>query len=424
MKRIITSSALLAAGLAGLQAANEYGLTPMESSKFWTVSGALRGFYDDNPTTLPDDSPGKTETWGFEVLPSVTFNFPMERTYVAFGYQYSFKYYTEDVFSKHDDQAHQVRLKFEHKFSDRYRLRLEDSFVYATEPEILDESISTPIRTEADGIRNNLPITFNAKITERIGAELGYQNIYVDYFDNGPASRRALLNRMEHLIHVDGRYNLQETIVGLAGYQFGYSDYNGNQPLYVATPTPTSEIRDNLSHYFYAGVEATLMRDLTLGAKAGAQYTEFDDADESNWTPYFDVSGTYTYLPGSFVRLGFKNMRAATDVVGFNPNFIPGATSPTLDQEFTLVYAQVTHRITPNLTGTLTGGYQNSRYFGGSADGDTEDYFSVGVYLNYRITTHFSTEAGYTYSKLLSDVTSSFREFSRNQVYLGVRATY
>lgn len=418
MKRIITSSALLAVGLSSLQAANDYGMTPMESSKFWTVSGALRGFYDDNPTTLPEDAPGKTETWGFEVLPSVTFNFPMERTYVAFGYQYSFKYYTEDVYSKHDDQSHEVKLKVEHKFADRYKVRLDDSFVYSSQPEILDDNISTPIRTEADGIRNYLPIVFNAQITERIGVELGYQNLYVDYFDNGAGSRRALLNRMEHLIHVDGRYNIQETLIGLLGYQFGYSDYSGNQPLYVGFPTPTSDIRDNSNHYLYAGVESTPMQNLTVGFKGGAQYADFDNADEDSVTPYFDVSGTYTYLPGSFVRLGFKNMRAATDVVGYSPSNV------TLDQNLTLVYLNVTHRITPNLSGTVQGQYQNSRYFGGTADDETEDFFSAGIYLNYRINVHFSAEAGYTYNKLNSDVTAALREYSRNQVYLGVRATY
>lgn len=431
MKRIITSSALLAAGLAGLQAANDYGLTPMESSKFWTVSAALRGFYDDNPTMLPDNSPGKTATWGFEVVPSVTLNFPMERTYVAFGYQYNFKYYTEDVFSKHDDQSHQVELKVEHKFTDRYRIRLDDSFVYSAQPDIIDEgqAQTTYIRTEADAIRNILPINFNAQITEKIGAEVGYQNTYVNYLTtdseasdayNGAGSLRALMNRMEHLIHVDGRYNIQETIVGLIGYQFGFNDYTGNQPIYPGTTTPMSDIRNNLSHYFYAGVEAKLREDLTFGAKGGGQYTDFDNADESGWTPYFDLSGTYTYLPGSFVRIGFKNERAATDVVGLP---VPGM-SPTLDQEYSLVYAQVTHRITPNLSGTVLGQYQNSRYFGGTADGESDDFYSVGVYLNYRINVHFSAEAGYLYNKLNSGVTYTVRDFSRNQVFFGVRATY
>jgi hypothetical protein len=192
----------------------------------------------------------------------------------------------------------------------------------------------------------------------------------------------------------------------------------------VGTPTPTSDIRDNLNHYFYAGVEATPMENLTVGFKGGVQYADFDDAGEDSLTPYFDASGTYTYLPGSFVRLGFKNMRAATDVVGYNPVLVGGTTSPTLDQELTLVYLQVTHRITPNLSGTVQGQYQNSRYFGGTADDETEDFFSAGVYLNYRINVHFSAEAGYTYNKLNSDVSATLREYSRNQVYLGVRATY
>ena len=50
MKKIIASASLAALGAASVQAAYAPGLSPQEKSKAWTISGTLRGFYDDNPT--------------------------------------------------------------------------------------------------------------------------------------------------------------------------------------------------------------------------------------------------------------------------------------------------------------------------------------------------------------------------------------
>ena len=52
MKKFLTSAGFIALGVSGLQAAYAPDLTPMEASKPWSVSAALRGFYDDNYTTL------------------------------------------------------------------------------------------------------------------------------------------------------------------------------------------------------------------------------------------------------------------------------------------------------------------------------------------------------------------------------------
>src|ERR1017187_8703637 len=96
MKRIVASVGLVAVGASGLQAAMLPGLTT-ESGKPWTVAATLRGFYDDNVSTVANDATipagyhrGST---GFEISPSLQFSFPMEQTTLSFGYVYSLKYY-------------------------------------------------------------------------------------------------------------------------------------------------------------------------------------------------------------------------------------------------------------------------------------------------------------------------------------------
>ena len=56
MKKIVASVSLVAIGASGLQAALLPGLTT-ESGKPWTLSATLRGFYDDNINTYPNDAP-------------------------------------------------------------------------------------------------------------------------------------------------------------------------------------------------------------------------------------------------------------------------------------------------------------------------------------------------------------------------------
>jgi hypothetical protein len=48
MKKIMVSAGLVTVSAMGLQAVDAPGLTRMETTKWWTVSAALRGFYDGN----------------------------------------------------------------------------------------------------------------------------------------------------------------------------------------------------------------------------------------------------------------------------------------------------------------------------------------------------------------------------------------
>ena len=64
MKKLFISVGLAAAGTAGLQAAYAPDQGP-DATRMWSLSGSLRGFYDNNYTTAstPDGS------GGFEVSP-------------------------------------------------------------------------------------------------------------------------------------------------------------------------------------------------------------------------------------------------------------------------------------------------------------------------------------------------------------------
>ena len=84
MNRKIVTLGVAAFGVAGLQAA--------DAGKIWEVTGSLRGFYDDNYTTSPEDL--AEESWGIEVSPGINLTIG-EGTDLEFsaGYAFGIRYY-------------------------------------------------------------------------------------------------------------------------------------------------------------------------------------------------------------------------------------------------------------------------------------------------------------------------------------------
>ena len=115
--------------------------------------------------------------------------------------------------------------------------------------------------------------------------------------------------------------------------------------------------------------------------------------------------------------MGFTQSRNATDVIA------PTASGKiTEDQESSVIYGSLNHQITPRLIGSLVGQIQYSTFNGGTFDGQSQTWYSLGLNLAYTITPHVSTEIGYNYDDLTSDVPGE--KYSRNRVYLGVTGTY
>jgi hypothetical protein len=445
MKKIVASVGLVALSASGIQAAILPSLTD-EAGKPWTVSATLRGFYDDNFNSAADDADlgdYERDTFGFEVAPSIRFAFPLDQTTISLGYTYSFKYYDNKLVGtdEHTDSSHTFDMALDHAFSERYSIDVRDSFVIGQEPDLLrtGNAMTTFQRVPGDNIRNFGSINFNGQATPLFGYQLGYANSYFNYDDEDPMvdgfgnvypSLSGLLNRLEHVAKLDTRWNFQPTTAGVLGYQYREIDYTGDEA--IAGPFPPtpgfnsySDDRNSRSHYMYVGADHAFRPDLSGSIRAGAQYTDYfnDDSTDSSWSPYALLNLRYTYLPESFVELGATHDRNATDVAFWGDN-----DNITLDQESTVVYLAVTHRIMSKLYGGLLGQYQHSTFNGGAYDDDSEDYIMAGVNLEYRFNQYFSAHAGYNYDQLVSDVEDGFgndiRDLHRNRVYLGVTARY
>src|SRR5215469_123213 len=124
MKKLFVSAGLVAIGAATFQSAkaDDAGSDPGTiSPKYWSVGGTLRGFYDSNY-----DLNGRS-SFGFEVLPTVSFHVPLQQTDIGLRYTYGLYYYADrtSLNGNNDpfDQTHQVDFWVNHAFNERWRAK-------------------------------------------------------------------------------------------------------------------------------------------------------------------------------------------------------------------------------------------------------------------------------------------------------------
>jgi len=426
MKKIIASTGMVALSVAGMHVPAAIG---QDAAKSWSLHGSLRGFYDSNTTASADGF--EDDSFGVGLEAGISYNLPLDQTFFGADYTYGLKWY-EDRDSGETDQSHKFNLKADHTFSERYKISFKDSFVVTSEPTVLDEGgpITSTLRTDSDAMRNRANIDFAAQFTPKLGATIGYGNTWYNYDQEAsdvpaPAffpSRSQLLDRMEHLVPVEGRYTLNPETILLAGYQYGMVDYQDNAGYFVNMPGAAGVLdpswRNNQSHYFFGGVEHNFTSQLNGALRAGVQMLDFTDLpagatiDDDSSNPYADASLSYLYNPGSYFLVGYRHSNTATDLT-------------VLDTQTHLVYLNWTHRITTQLNANLTYQWQYSTFeqaFNAVQNDETEMFNIFGFNLSYTINQFLTGEIGYNFDDLDSDVLG--RSYTRHIGYVGIRATY
>ena len=407
-KRFITLSAATLA-VAGAQAAD---------GKIWEVSATLKGFYDDNVTTAPNN---EVESGGIEFSPALSLNYGDGTDLdISAGYAYGLRWY-DDRPTDDQDHGHELGLSLNKAFTDTSRLSLSESYVVAQEPALLDGG--TPLRLEGDNTRNTFQAGYKRILSGKTGLELGYGNSLYDYDDRTFSS---LLDRQVNSFSVDGFHYLDELTELVVGYKFAATDFDG--PKVSGSNTALAfdpDARDNDSHFAYVGLSRTLNAQLAVEGLVGIQSADFDNADrmpdvvtdDDPSSPFADVRFTWSYAEDSSVVGGVMMLRTATDL-------------RAADQETTAIYAQLRHRFTdlsPDLYGTITGRYQSSELNGGGAgvDGKDEELNLFGLGLSYNISESMWAELSYNFDELQSDVrVYGDRSFDRNYVSIGIGARY
>ena len=413
MNKFIASAGLVVLGAAGVQGQSFYDpapqLTSKERAKPWSVSAVLRGFYDDNVLATPKDAiQDEADSFGIEVGPNVGLHMTGEQTYLSLEAGYRYVWYAENELE--DDQKFLIDLAINHSFTDRARLRISDSFVRSREPEVTSTVVTAPTRIDQSVLYNRAGIGFDYDFTDLFSASFDYGNMIYDYSDD---QWEPVLNRLEHDITGLGRWKVQPDLAALFGYTYSYVDFYGDG--FIA-PGVDPDTRNRSEHKLFVGVDTTIVENLTAGARVGVEIVDYPNSlpgmEDSEVGPYVDLHGRYTYLEGSYIYLGVKVETSTTDI------------QVAQDQETYTIYGGWSHQITPDLTAGLNGQAQFGKLRSPVAGVDDEDndLYRVGADLNYKINEFWSANLGYSYTELDSGI--PVRSFDRNQVFLGVTATY
>ena len=443
MKTIVTCASIAAVGATGLQAQE---LRDPEPQKPWSVAATVRGFYDDNYTTAPNNQtlPGvrdKRASWGVNVNPYFNVELLQDLTTIRFMYEWDGRYYADRSAvgdNQQWDNTHQVKLGVNHEFCERYDIEVYDSFVVSQRPDVLAPAgaqLAEFTRTLGNNIRNYGGAAFNGLWTERIGSRIEYSNTFYDYEQDtiNPAagvftSRSALLDRMEHRATLDVRKQFQPTTVGLFGYRFQYVDQNSNSPLGFDVTSGSAimpSVRNRSSHFFFFGSDHTFNEQHSITGRLGVEYANYPNATagmkDNRWLPYVDVMYQFLMTDKSRFQFGVKNEMTQTDIAYATLGSAAG-TGPTQDAQSTSVYANVSYDITARLTAMGRGYLQFSKWNGGVLNGQLDSWYTADINFNYEINRYLDAELGYAYDRL--DSVLGIRRYSRNRVYFGFRATY
>ena len=426
----------MAAATVGSMALQAQDLTAAAPSKPWNISATVRGFYDDNYTCAPANVPlgsnlQKRGSWGTDLNPGFGLDVLQDVTTIRFRYDYDARYYTDRV-NNHWDQSHNVTASLSHSFSERYKLELYDNFAVGQEPSLLNPTGPTaaPFRINGNNVRNYAGASLTSSFTEQLGSRIAYQNTFYEYDDKGhPASYSALLDRMEHLITLDLRWQYTPATLALVGYQFGYTDQTSNDPLNAnagnGVPAVSPSVRNRYDHYVFIGGDHDFSSQFSAKARVGAQIATYPNAnkngitgmDDSRIVPYADASLQYKFSERNQVQLGVKSGLNQTDVA-----VLSSTQATTTDSEALTLYASVTYALTPRLISMARVQWQMATFDGGLYNNQQDNYYTADLNLSYEINRYLKAEAGYAFDRLDSDI--GWRSYGRNRVYFGVSANY
>jgi hypothetical protein len=426
MKKIFISAGLVAVSAAGLQSAlADDAITPA-SPKVWSVSATLRGFYDDNYSTANN----KKGSAGVELSPSASVNLSLPQTDLGLRYTYGAYWYSErqDLGQNAIDQTHQLDFWLDHAFNERWKVNVTDTFSSGQEPELINNGPGgeqVPFRVNGNNIGNHFNIDLDTQWSRQFSTSLYYGNDFYDYQNtgyNGTASLAGLLNQVDQNAGLDLQWHLQLETMLFVGYEISWYDYTGNETIGTGAPTPgglyQSRDRNLIINQAHVGIQHQFTANFGGKASVGAQYADSYNADPASksWSPYANVSLNYTYLPGSYIEVGFSQGINSTYVA----QVVPG-DSLTQYQQSSTIYGSVNHRFTEKLLGSVIGQYAYSSFHGGGTL-DADQQFSVGLNLSYQFNRFISADIGYNYDKLQSDLPGA--TYDRNRYYIGLTATY
>lgn len=363
-----------------------------ENPKWFTVSATLREEYDDNIFTSKDNKQGSFKT---EFSPSFLVDIPLDNSEFSARYTFDGIYYS-DRSGTPFDLNHEFVTRYDHSFSDRFSIDLRDMFRHFDEPSLF-ESVGTPYRSGTYN-SNLASAEFTAQWTPLFGTVTTYSNSLIKYDDQATSNEQ---DYMENTVSQDMRFNILPNYTLIFGGIFddlsydhvkrGYTQYVGN-----------------------AGVDWQVTPTLVIGGRVGGTIMQGQAGTGETVLPYGSATVNWTLGKRSELDFNYTHSVVPTDV--------DQAVGQEADRFTATFKYDVTANLTAHLQGIYTHGSYSQSFLFGNISSFTEDVVGIDTGFDYHFDKNFDYTMGYTFSNVSSGL--DFRNYTRNQVYVGVRGTY
>lgn len=368
------------------------------SRKWYTISASLREIYDDNVTTSNTNPQSSLET---ELSPSILASFPSADNDFSARYTMDITYYSTGPDNGGNGGGetlltHEFVAQDTHAFSDRFNLNLAEDFRYYTEPSI-DQSTGTNYQNGAY-IANVLNGTLTAQWTPLFGTTTTYANTIVRYDNSAVALNQ---NNIENT----GSQTFSFAILPKISANFGgiVDDVNYDE---------TS--RGYTAYTGFIGMQWQALPSLSASGQVGGTYVEIVQAPAYT-SPYAALAINWTLGKRSALTFNYSHEVTPTDQIGANGQ---------IADRFT---ANFRYDITSSLSSHLQGIFTNADItqellISGAGSSYTEASYELDAGLSYHYNNYLDLDSGVILSGVSSDI--SVNDYSRDQVYVGVRGTY
>ncbi|HEY5895573.1 MAG TPA: outer membrane beta-barrel protein [Chthoniobacterales bacterium] len=369
-------------GGAGLDSGNFEG-------RPWGVSLSLTQGWDDNIYATKNNT---QDSFFTSLSAGGYFGLSNGRTTLRLGGNLGGTYYWDRPGDSIDPNIN-ATLSLSHSISPKWSLSVIGYVAYESEPNY--QSVYGSSHPGQDYVYGSVQAQLSQRWSRRFSTIYGYTIGGVVYTGDADQGENSGRDRLEQTLSLQLRYLVQPVLTLVAEYRFGITTYNDDGY--------------TLYNNLLAGFDYSLSQRLSASLRAGVEFRNNDDGgSDDGGIPFVEASLTYRFAKQSSLtwinRYGYEESNYGSVGDG-RRTYRTGLI--------------VNHQISSRIRAQLGGYYTTSDYDG---DPGTEDTLDLNFNISYGILPYLSLQAGYTFTKVWSDL--ELNEYDRNRIYGGATFSF
>ncbi|TDU81447.1 putative beta-barrel porin 2 [Prosthecobacter fusiformis] len=298
-----------------------------------------------------------------------------------------------DGIPRYDDTFYNARVAFNvaHQLSQRLKISNNFYLTYEAEPNVATGASTTLYNGQYLYGFNNFNVSY--AWSQRFSTTTSVTVDGISYEDDAVS---GLEDRLSVLIAQQFSYALTKRTSLAAEYRYRITDYRERDDV------------DATSHFVLAGVDHAWSERVSGSFRVGAEFFKSDRAE--NTSPYGEMALSYLVARQTTARWFGSVGYDSSELGGFDTRY---AVRTGLN---------VNHQVTKRVGVNAGVSYAYSTFDSGGGTDVAEHSLLLSTGLSYQLLENLALDARYSYSILKSD--DSLREFDRNNISLGMTASF